>query len=210
MPCTGTLGDHVVKHPRPKHGSDSILLFNRIEVHVSHTMATSGALKLHFCVSCGAYGAARSNHLKLPCTYRVSKAGREALQCIGRGEMPNSAAARHYQKFGHKWVKKMAAKGGIGGGLGPLALAPPDPSPSQPSSSSSLQVLGLPSGSHKRPREEVVSESQKETGRQSRPRQGSKIGSPLGAGALAGPASLTPHVLFQAWGGGRLTDFRPL
>ena len=104
----------------------------------------------------------------------------------------------------------MAAKGGIGGGLGPLALAPPDPSPSQPYSSSSLQVLGLPAWSHNRPIEEVVTESHKETGRQFRPRQGSEIGSPLGAGALVGPASLTPPCPVPSMGRGEVGRFPTL
>ena len=92
MPCVGAIGDSVVKHASQYDaGPDDILIFNNIQAHASHTMATSGGLKLHFCLACGACGAFRSKHLKLPFTHKASKAGREALRAIAQGKRPNEA-----------------------------------------------------------------------------------------------------------------------
>ena len=97
---------------------------------------------------------------------------------------------------------------GVGVGLWPwLPLIPPLPCPLLPHR---CRCSVSPPGSHKRHWEELVTESHKETGRQSRPRQGSEIGSPLGAGALVGPASLTPPCPVPGMGWGEVGRFRTL
>ena len=68
-------------------------MYNNIEAHSSHVLATSGALQLHFCVACGCYGASRSNKLKRPCRHYTTKAGKAALVAIAAGKRPRQPAA---------------------------------------------------------------------------------------------------------------------
>ena len=75
MPCVGTFLEHVLKHPWPSD-EDCILMYNHIEAHSSHTMATSGSLKIHVCVACGSFGASRSTNLQVPCQPMATKAGK--------------------------------------------------------------------------------------------------------------------------------------
>ena len=74
LSCVGNLDDNIIKHPRSAHG-EGLLMYHNIEAHASHTMATSSALRIHFCVSCGAYGASRSKHLKAPCPHKAFQSG---------------------------------------------------------------------------------------------------------------------------------------
>ena len=63
-------------------------VFHGLSVHKSHSMATSGVLKLHFCTYCGAYGKSRSHHLHKACPLVPSKAGRQALNSIALDKNP--------------------------------------------------------------------------------------------------------------------------
>ena len=85
MPCVGGIRQDLLKH-EGRSGEDCILLLNNIEAHSSHALATSGALRLHFCVSCGCYGASRSNKLRQPCRHFATEAGRAALASIAAGK----------------------------------------------------------------------------------------------------------------------------
>ena len=87
MPCVGSLRQDLLKHGG-RNGEDCVLLLNNIEAHSSHALATSGALKLHFCVSCGCYGAERSYKLRQPCKHYPTKAGKAALAAIAAGRRP--------------------------------------------------------------------------------------------------------------------------
>ena len=87
MPCVGSIRQDLLKH-EGRSAEDCVLLLNNIEAHSSHALATSGALRLHFCVSCGCYGASRSNKLKQPCRHYQTKAGRAALASITAGKRP--------------------------------------------------------------------------------------------------------------------------
>ena len=87
MPCVGIIKEDLIKHAG-RRSEDCVLLLNNIEAHSSHTLATSGVLRLHFCVACGCYGAYRSNLLKQPCRHYQTKAGKAALASISAGKRP--------------------------------------------------------------------------------------------------------------------------
>ena len=87
MPCVSGIRQDLLKH-EGRSGEDCVLLLNNIEAHSSHALATSGALRLHFCVSCGCYGTSRSNKLRQPCRHFPTKAGRAALASIAAGKRP--------------------------------------------------------------------------------------------------------------------------
>ena len=87
MPCVGSIRQDLLKHDG-RSGEDCVLLLNNIEAHSSHALATSRALGLHFCVSCGCYGISRSNKLKQPCRHFATKAGKAPLVSIAAGKKP--------------------------------------------------------------------------------------------------------------------------
>ena len=183
MACVGTIGASITKHPRSLH-DEGILLYNNVEAHVSHTMATSGAMRIHFCVACGAYGGMRSKHLKVPCPHKATKAGREALQAIARGVRPNIAAHDHYKKYGHK--PRPLSKPGVL----KFSAAPP--------------ASGKESSQGKRPVEIFSGHFDAAQGqsKRSKPHQGSDILSPsgtVGLGAL--PDSPLPSACSRHQGG---------
>ena len=105
MPCVGSLNQSFVRHPN-QADDDGVLLFNNIEAHSSHAMATSGALQLHFCVSCGCYGSSRSNRLRHPCSHKATKAGRAALAAIAAGRKPKLSEAGKGSKGGQSEAKQ--------------------------------------------------------------------------------------------------------
>ena len=81
----------VILHTKPmEDGADSFqhYVYHGLSVQKSHTMATSGMLKLHFCSYCGAYGRARAYHLQEPCPLVPSKAGKQALNAIANDKDP--------------------------------------------------------------------------------------------------------------------------
>ncbi len=92
MPCVGSIGQVILKH-NGRSDEDGVLMYNNIEAHSSHVLATSGALQLHFCVTCGCYGASRSHKLRRPCRHYTTKAGKAALGAIAAGKRPMQPAA---------------------------------------------------------------------------------------------------------------------
>ena len=87
MPCVGTIGQDILKHTCIQ-SVEGLMLYNNIEAHSTHALATSGVLKLHFCVACGCFGATRSHKLKQPCKHSATKAGKAALAAIAKGNRP--------------------------------------------------------------------------------------------------------------------------
>ncbi len=88
MPCLGDGTGRDRQHSLDATSNEHYM-FGKVKVHSSHLMATKGSLGVHFCMHCGAHGTNRSNHLKLSCPHRPTKAGLEALRLLRLGRKPS-------------------------------------------------------------------------------------------------------------------------
>jgi hypothetical protein len=68
-------------------GTEDLLVFGRVLVHISHKMASQGPLKIWFCTACGAWGQHRSKYLRKPCGVSTPSM-QQALKRILNGKKP--------------------------------------------------------------------------------------------------------------------------
>ena len=107
MPCLGDGTGHDRQHSLDTTANQHYM-FGRVKVHPSHLMATEGSLGVRFCMHCGAHGTNRSNHLKLPCPHKPTKAGLEALRLLRLGRKPSCFLERHVEHKRQKQLLKHA------------------------------------------------------------------------------------------------------
>ena len=102
LKCVGTKASiSLVNMP----GSDAgVFMLGPIPAHSSHSIATSGPLRIHFCCFCGSYSHitkhSRSRGLALPCPNKPSTFGRRALLDIERGLDPSRFLVKQIEKYG--------------------------------------------------------------------------------------------------------------
>ena len=198
MPCTGTLGQHLVLHPGPKHSDDSILLYNNVEAHVSHTMATAGA--------------ARSKHLKLACTHRATNQAKKPLGALGEARSPTAQQRSTTGCLGISGLRCRLRKVVLGGCLGLWPWLPLlSPLPCLLLAPLPLMLLHcFPSPMSGIGRLEALRVIRPKLGGNPNFGGTSKSAALLGLGPLGALLALPPRDLFQAWGWGGLEDFGAL
>ena len=62
-------------------------MYGKLQVHVSHVMASSAATHAFFCTKCGSWGKSRSKKLREACS-QPTTAGRDALKRFAKGKLP--------------------------------------------------------------------------------------------------------------------------